>query len=56
MRGLNQNRQTSAHRRDLQVPGTPCIVVDGKYRIELDSLARATDVIDLVNFLIRVRP
>jgi thiol:disulfide interchange protein DsbA len=37
----------------MQVPGTPCLIVDGKYRIELDTLSSATDVIDLVNFLVR---
>ncbi len=37
----------------MQVPGTPCLVVDGKYRVELDTLSNTADVIDLVNFLVR---
>lgn len=37
----------------MRVPGTPCLVVDGKYRVELDSLSSTADVVDLVNFLVR---
>jgi hypothetical protein len=37
----------------MQVPGTPCLVVDGKYRLELDTLSSAADAIDLVNFLVK---
>ena len=37
----------------MQVPGTPCLVVDGKYRVELDTLSSAADVIDLVNLLVK---
>jgi len=36
----------------MQVPGTPCIVVAGKYRVELDTLSSADDVIDIVRFLV----
>lgn len=36
----------------MQVPGTPCLVVDGKYWVELNTLSSAADVIDLVNFLV----
>jgi protein dithiol oxidoreductase (disulfide-forming) len=36
----------------MQVPGTPCLVVGGKYRVELDTLNGPGDVIDLVNFLV----
>src|SRR5262245_25481336 len=36
----------------MQVPGTPCLVVNGKYRLLLDSLNKAEEVIDLVNFLV----
>jgi thiol:disulfide interchange protein DsbA len=35
----------------MQVPGTPCIVVNGRYRVDID-LRRGDDVIDLVNFLV----
>ncbi len=36
----------------MQVPGTPCLVVNGKYRIELDTLNTTEDVIDIVRFLV----
>ncbi len=36
----------------MQVPGTPCIVVNGKYRLELDSLHSADELVDLVNYLV----
>jgi protein dithiol oxidoreductase (disulfide-forming) len=36
----------------MQIPGTPCIVVDGKYRIVMDSLASPDDVIPLVRYLV----
>jgi thiol:disulfide interchange protein DsbA len=34
------------------VPGTPCLVVNGKYRVELDSLSSVDDIISLVRFLV----
>jgi thiol:disulfide interchange protein DsbA len=46
-------RATDAQISAMQVPGTPCLVVDGKYRVELDTLSSAADVIDLVNLLVR---
>jgi thiol:disulfide interchange protein DsbA len=36
----------------MHVPGTPCIVVDGKYRINMDSLQSLDDLIDLVRYLV----
>ena len=36
----------------MQVPGTPCIVVNGKYRINLDSLHSENDLISVVRFLV----
>jgi len=36
----------------MQVPGTPCIVVNGKYRVEMDSLRSTDELIDLVRFLV----
>jgi protein dithiol oxidoreductase (disulfide-forming) len=36
----------------MQIPGTPWLVVNGKYRIVMDSLQSDGDVIDIVNFLI----
>jgi protein dithiol oxidoreductase (disulfide-forming) len=36
----------------MQVPGTPCIVVNGKYRVNLDSLQSEDDLISLVRYLV----
>lgn len=36
----------------MQVPGTPCIIVDGKYRIRAQSMGSAREVIGLVRFLV----
>jgi len=36
----------------MQVPGTPCIVVNGKYRVEMDSLRTPDELIELVRFLV----
>jgi len=36
----------------MQVPSTPCLVVNGKYRIELGTLKSTDDIIDLVRFLV----
>jgi thiol:disulfide interchange protein DsbA len=36
----------------MHVPGTPCIVVNGKYRINMDSLQSLDDLIDLVRYLV----
>ena len=36
----------------MKVPGTPCLVVDGKYQIELDTLKGTGDLIDIVRFLV----
>ena len=46
-------RAADAQIRAMQVPGTPCLVVDGKYRVELDTLSSAADVVVLVNFLVQ---
>ena len=45
-------READAQISATHVPGTPCLVVDGKYRVELDTLSSAADVIDLVNLLV----
>ena len=45
-------RQADAQITNMQVPGTPCIVVDGKYRVEMDSLRTPEDIISVVNFLV----
>jgi len=36
----------------MQVPGTPCIVVNGKYRVNLDSMHSQDDVIGVVRYLV----
>ena len=36
----------------MQVPGTPCIIVDGKYRVLMDSMRSPDDVISVVKYLI----
>jgi thiol:disulfide interchange protein DsbA len=45
-------RQADAQITAMQVPGTPCIVVDGRYRIVMESLRSPDDVISLVKFLV----
>lgn len=45
-------READAQIMSMEVPGTPCIVVDGKYRINMDSLSSPDDLIPLVKFLI----
>jgi len=49
--------ETRMHEADsqimaMQIPSTPCIVVGGKYRIVMESLHSADDVIPLVKFLV----
>jgi thiol:disulfide interchange protein DsbA len=36
----------------MHVPGTPCIVVNGKYRINMDTLQSQDDLIGLVRYLV----
>jgi thiol:disulfide interchange protein DsbA len=36
----------------MQVPGTPCIVVNGKYRVNMDSLRTIEELGELVNHLV----
>jgi protein dithiol oxidoreductase (disulfide-forming) len=36
----------------MQVPGTPCIVVNGKYRVVLDSVHSEDDLVSVVRYLI----
>ena len=36
----------------MHVPGTPCIVVNGKYRINMDSLQNQSELFDLVSYLV----
>lgn len=45
-------RTADAQIQKMEVPGTPCLVVNGKYRVELDSLSSMDDIIDIVRFLV----
>jgi thiol:disulfide interchange protein DsbA len=45
-------KAADAQVRAMQVPGTPCIVVDGRYRVNMESLRSPDDVIELVKYLI----
>jgi thiol:disulfide interchange protein DsbA len=36
----------------MAVPGTPCIVVNGKYRVEMQSLGTVDELLQLVTFLV----
>jgi protein dithiol oxidoreductase (disulfide-forming) len=36
----------------MQIPSTPCLVVNGKYRVVLDSLNSTDEVIDVVKYLV----
>lgn len=45
-------RQADTQISAMQVPSTPTLVVNGKYRINNDSLKTTDDVIDLVKFLV----
>jgi thiol:disulfide interchange protein DsbA len=36
----------------MQVPSTPCLVVNGKYRVNMETLTKADDVIDIVKTLV----
>lgn len=45
-------RAADAQIMAMQIPSTPCIVVGGKYRINMQSLHSVDDVIPLVKFLV----
>ncbi|HUN71471.1 MAG TPA: thiol:disulfide interchange protein DsbA/DsbL [Steroidobacteraceae bacterium] len=45
-------READAQILAMEVPGTPCIIVDGKYRIQMDSLTSPDQLIPLVRFLV----
>ena len=45
-------RSANAQVAAMQVPSTPCIVVNGKYRVNLDSISRADDLVNLVRYLV----
>ncbi|MGH8255346.1 MAG: thiol:disulfide interchange protein DsbA/DsbL [Steroidobacteraceae bacterium] len=40
--------------KDYQVPGTPCIIVNGKYRVNMDAVGNnPKELIELVNWLVK---
>ena len=44
--------QADAQIEAMRVPGTPSIVVNGKYRVNLDSIRSVDQLVDMVKFLI----
>jgi thiol:disulfide interchange protein DsbA len=36
----------------MQIPGTPCLIVNGKYRVIMDNLGSDNDLISLVSYLV----
>jgi thiol:disulfide interchange protein DsbA len=45
-------RAADAQVKAMEVPGTPCIVVNGKYRVNLDAITSQAELVDLVSFLV----
>ena len=45
-------READAQVMAMEIPGTPCIVVAGKYRIVMESLHSVDDLIPLVKYLV----
>jgi len=45
-------RAADAQIHDMQVPGTPCLIVNGTWRVVMDSVASPDELIDLVKFLV----
>ena len=45
-------KMADAKIRAMQVLSTPCFVVNGKYRVNMESLSKADDVIDIVKALV----
>jgi thiol:disulfide interchange protein DsbA len=45
-------KQADGAIRDMEVPSTPCIVVNGKYRVVMDSLGSYDEIVGLVRFLV----
>jgi protein dithiol oxidoreductase (disulfide-forming) len=37
----------------MQVTGTPCIIVNGKYRVDLQALKGSDELVDLVKYLVK---
>jgi thiol:disulfide interchange protein DsbA len=47
-------RGADAQINAMMVPSTPCLVVNGKYRVNMDSLRSFDEVIQVVNYLVTV--
>jgi protein dithiol oxidoreductase (disulfide-forming) len=45
-------READAQVMAMQIPGTPCIIVGGKYRIRVSSMRPPAEVVSLVKFLV----
>jgi thiol:disulfide interchange protein DsbA len=45
-------RLADAQIEAMRVPGTPCIVVNGRYRVNLDSIRSVEQLVDMVKFLV----
>jgi thiol:disulfide interchange protein DsbA len=45
-------READAKIIAMQVPSTPCLIVNGKYRVNMQSLGKPDDVIDIVKTLV----
>jgi thiol:disulfide interchange protein DsbA len=45
-------RLADAQIQAMHVPGTPCIVINGKYRVNLDSVRSVEELVELVKFLV----
>ncbi|HTV79868.1 MAG TPA: thiol:disulfide interchange protein DsbA/DsbL [Steroidobacteraceae bacterium] len=45
-------RAADAQALAMRVPSTPCIVVNGKYRINMETMRSADDVVGLVRYLV----
>lgn len=45
-------RSADAQIQAMRVPGTPCIVINGKYRVNLDSVRSVDELVDMVKFLV----
>jgi thiol:disulfide interchange protein DsbA len=45
-------RAADAQIEAMRVPGTPCIVVNGKYRVNMDAMRSVDDLIGVVKFLV----
>lgn len=45
-------RQSDAQIKSMRIPGTPTLVVAGKYRIENNALRSTEDIIALINYLV----